>query len=58
MLQKEFNTQIFRTNDQWDSGLTFRLEKLERGGITLFSTPTFSQWINEENGVKDPGFWQ
>lgn len=55
MLQKEFNTQIFRTNDQWDSGLTFRLEKLERGGITLFSTPTFSQWISEEKGVKDPG---
>ncbi|MFZ3384003.1 MAG: hypothetical protein WA144_08770, partial [Candidatus Methanoperedens sp.] len=58
MLQNEFNSQIFRTKDQWDSGLTFRLEQLERGGITLFSTPTFSQWINEENGVKglkDPG---
>ncbi|CAG0963572.1 MAG: phage tail protein I [Candidatus Methanoperedens sp.] len=53
MIQQEFNTRIFRTQDQWDSGFTYRLEKLTGGGITLYSTPTFTQW--EEKGVKNPG---
>ncbi len=55
MIQQEFNTQIFRTEDQWDSGLTYHLEKLNGGGITLYSTPTFTRWIQKEKGVKNPG---
>lgn len=53
MIQQEFNTQVFRTQDQWDSGFTYHLEKLNGGGITLYSTPTFARW--EEKGVKNPG---
>lgn len=54
MIQQEFNTQIFRTCAQWDSGLTYRLEKLAGGGIKLFSTPTFTRWIQKEKGIKNP----
>jgi phage tail-like protein len=55
MIPQECNIQIFRTENQWDSGLTYRLEKLEGGGITLYSVPTFTRWVQEENGVKNPG---
>ncbi len=55
MIPEEFKTQIFKTQNQWDSGLTYRLEKLEGGGITLYSTPTFDRWIQEPGWMKNPG---
>ncbi len=47
MNQREFRTQIFKTKDQWDSGLFYRLNIEKDKGITLFSVPTFTKWIEE-----------
>lgn len=58
MTTQEFKNQIFKTNDQWKSGLLYRLEMLKEegkeGGITLYSMPTFVQWIQEVDGIKNP----
>ena len=36
MRDQEFKTQIFKTPKQWESGLLYRLELLEDGGIEAF----------------------
>jgi phage tail-like protein len=56
MKPEEFKLQIFKTPAQWKSGLLYRLEGLKEGGITLYSVPTFVQWILEVNGngIKNP----
>lgn len=58
MTTQEFKNQIFKTEDQWKSGLLYRLEMLKEegkeGGITLYSMPTFVQWIQEVDGIKNP----
>lgn len=45
MNQTEFKTQIFRAPAQWQSGLAFGLEPLPNGGFTIFSRPTFADWL-------------
>ncbi len=55
MTEQEFKTQIFKTREQWGSGLLYRLEMLNEGGITLYSMPAFTQWIQEANGIENPG---
>lgn len=55
MIPDEFKTQIFKTPEQWGSGLLYRLDAQEKGGITLYSTPTFAEWIiRVKNGIKNP----
>lgn len=54
MTEQEFKTQIFKTQEQWGSGLLYRLRMLNEGGITLYSMPAFTQWIQEANGIKNP----
>lgn len=54
MIPQEFKTQIFKTKDQWGSGLFYRLEQLKEKGITLYSPPAFTRWIQEVNGIKNP----
>lgn len=54
MINQEFKTQILKTSEQWKSGLAYRLEMLEEGGITLYPVPTFERWIQEVNGIKNP----
>ncbi|MCE8425211.1 MAG: hypothetical protein J5U17_05480 [Candidatus Methanoperedens sp.] len=46
-IQREFMTQIFKTKDQWESGLSYRLNFEKDEGITLFSVLTFTKWIGE-----------
>lgn len=45
MIQDEYRTQIIMTKNQWESGLLYRLEMPEDGGITQRSIPGFAQWI-------------
>jgi phage tail-like protein len=54
MTEQEFKTQIFKTFEQWESGLLYRLELLKGGGITLYPVPTFESWIQEVDGIKNP----
>lgn len=55
MTAEEFKTQIFKTPEQWGSGLFYRLEAQEKGGITLYPAPVFVQWILQvDNGVNNP----
>jgi hypothetical protein len=54
MTAQEFKTQIFKTAEQWGSGLRYRTENLNGGGITLGSMPSFAQWIQEVTGIKNP----
>jgi phage tail-like protein len=55
MIPEEFKTQIFKTPQQWGSGLLYRLDVQEKGGITLYSTPAFTQWIIQVgNGINNP----
>lgn len=54
MAVQEFKTQIFKTREQWKSGLLYRLDTLKGGGVTLYSMLTFDQWIQGINGIKNP----
>ena len=54
MTAQEFKTQIFKTPEQWGSGLLYRIEKQKGGGITLCSMPSFARWIQEVTGIKNP----
>ena len=47
MIQREFRTQVFKTIDQWESGLLYSLNLEKDEGITLFSVPAFTKWITE-----------
>ncbi|CAG0953752.1 hypothetical protein METP3_00366 [Methanosarcinales archaeon] len=47
MIQREFRTQVFKTKDQWESGLLYSLNLEKDEGITLFSVPAFTKWIKE-----------
>ncbi len=54
MINQEFKTQIFKTRAQWDSGLFYRLDTRNQKGITLFSMPTFANWIQGIDIIKEP----
>ncbi len=57
MIPQEFKIQIFKTKNQWENGgIFYRLDAQEDGGITLRSSPSFSQWIIQQgNGINNPG---
>ncbi len=50
MIPAEIKTQIFKTPDQWQSGLSIRLNMPESGGITLYPMPAFAGWPLEGIG--------
>ncbi len=52
MTTGDFRTQIFKTTEQWESGLLYRLEKLEEG-ITIYSVPNFSRWIQNLDKIEN-----
>jgi phage tail-like protein len=55
MTAEEFKKQFFKTKDQWEKGgLPYRLEMMEEGGITLYSTPTFVVWVQDLDKIKNP----
>jgi phage tail-like protein len=54
MKPEEFKTQTFKTREQWESGLLYRLEGIKDGGITLYSVPSFVEWILEVDGIENP----
>lgn len=55
MIPQDFRTQSFKTPEQWESGLMYRLDTLKTGGITLHSSHTFAQWIIKiEDGLINP----
>ncbi len=54
MTEQEFKIQIFRTPGQWGSGLSYRLEDIKDGGVTLSPMVTFVEWAGEVNGGKKP----
>jgi phage tail-like protein len=55
MIPEEFKIQIFKTPEQWGSGLLYRLDAKENGGITLYQTPAFAEWIIQvKNILKNP----
>jgi phage tail-like protein len=41
----EFRRQVFRDSAHWDHGLPYKLERLNGGGVALFSRPTFQRWV-------------
>lgn len=55
MIRQEFKNQIFKTPDQWKSGLLYRLKLLKKGGVTLYSVPSFTQWIQGLERIKISG---
>lgn len=54
MTDQEFKTQVFKTPAQWKSGLRYRLELSDQGGIIPYTTPTFVHWIQEIQEKKNP----
>src|SRR5262245_6027725 len=43
----EFRRQVFREFPQWDHGLTYKLQRLQDGGVALFSRPAFNEWVTQ-----------
>ena len=41
----EFRRQVFRDSAQWNHGLAFKLQRLEDGGVALFSRPSFNEFV-------------
>ena len=54
MKEREFKTQIFRTNEQWGSGLFCRLDTLEEGGLTILSLPSVAEKLPKISGISAP----
>jgi phage tail-like protein len=54
MIPQDFKTQIIRKQNQWGSGLLYRLEMQKEDGITLYPMPTFVMWIQEVENIKNP----
>jgi len=54
MTEREFQTQIFKTADQWRSGLLFRLQEDLGGGITLPALPAEAEALPGLGEVPEP----
>ncbi len=54
MIPQDLKTQIIRTQDQWKSGLLYRLEMQKDNGITLYHMPAFIRWIQEVKKIRNP----
>ncbi len=44
MAKSDFKINVFKTPEQWKSGLLYRLKIVENGGVTLFAKPGFTDW--------------
>lgn len=55
MNQEEFKTQVFQTAGQWKSGLGYRLEMGEHGGVSLYPVPAFSRWYRSLPQLENAG---
>jgi len=55
MTEEELKSQVFKTADQWNSGLSYRLQMSEDGGITLYAFPTFTKWFREAGEMTNAG---
>lgn len=54
MIPQDYKTQIFRTRDQWEKGgLRYRLNAIEGGGLTLNSSPSFTDWILKADVIQN-----
>jgi len=54
MMPQDYKTQIFRTRDQWEKGgLRYRLDAIEGGGLTLNSSPSFTDWILKADVIQN-----
>ena len=51
----EFRRQIFRDSLQWEHGVSYRLQKLDGGGLALFSRPAFSEWVTQSDSAENLG---
>ena len=47
----EFRRQVFRDFPQWNHGLTYKLQRLENGGVALFSRPSFNEVVIETDAA-------
>ena len=44
----EIRRQVFRADAHWNRGLSYRLRRLESGGLALFSRPAFDGWVTRD----------
>lgn len=54
MKEREFKTQIFRTAEQWGSGLLYRIQAIEEGGLTIISVPSVGVKLSKMPGISAP----
>ena len=54
MTDPEFKTQVFKEPKQWQSGLFYRLQMPETGGVVLAAMPAVSCWIDMDGISKKP----
>ena len=52
MTAVEFRRYVFRTPEQWQHGVGFRLQSLARGGFQLFSAPSFQSWVTQADEAR------
>ena len=52
MTAAEFRRYVFRTPEQWQHGVGFRLQSLDRGGFQLFSAPSFQSWVTQADEAR------
>jgi phage tail-like protein len=52
MTAVEFRRYLFRTPEQWQHGVAFRLQSLDHGGFQLFSTPAFQAWVTQADEAR------
>jgi phage tail-like protein len=54
MMTRDYKSQIFSTPDQWEKGgLRYRLDAIKGGGLTLDSSPAFSNWILKADRIQN-----
>jgi phage tail-like protein len=54
MKERDFKTQVFKTAEHWGSGLLYRLEPLEQGGLTIVSVPSVTEKLRIMTGIGSP----
>ena len=47
----ESRRAIFRTDAQWAHGVSYTLQRLDGGGVALFSRPAFSGWATRDSAA-------
>jgi phage tail-like protein len=55
MTPVEFRRQVFREPAQWEHGLSFKLRRLDGGGLALLSRPAFAEWVSQADAARGVG---